>query len=194
MNKKPEPAKKQSKPAADSNKPKGTRASGDEAKLELGNVPHERGLDPLFVLYRGCVERSKLVDHDKAAIFAKARDQGLDVVALKAAFRQRIRELERSEDDDRYDGLNNCIMGYLRALRGVIATGGAQLPHSDDAVIANSPGPGDGDSDPPLSAHQMLTRPSINDPSPSTRRTELDEEPDIPPFLDAKQVESFESR
>ena len=86
------------------------------AKLNVAVDPAAIG--PLFGRFQEAEEQNKDANEKKAAIFADAKAAGLDAGALRVAFRQRARELDKPEVGEKHDALNSRTRRYLEALRG----------------------------------------------------------------------------
>ena len=63
-------------------------------------------------------KEAKSVNERKAELFAMTKNSGFDPKAVRAAFRQLVRELETPEAAQKHDDLNSLTATYLKALRG----------------------------------------------------------------------------
>jgi hypothetical protein len=82
----------------------------------------------LFSRFQESEEQNKDANHKKAGVFADAKAAGLVAGALRAAFRQRVRELEKPDVGEKHDALNSLTRSYLEALRS------GRLPAEQDDV------------------------------------------------------------
>src|SRR6476646_4203085 len=85
-------------------RPAGTAVAGSE-------------LRDLFRRFLSLEGEVKLVNEHKAEIFAEAKKLGFDSKALRAAFRHRVREIEKPENAT-HDALTDSYLAILRGAEG----------------------------------------------------------------------------
>jgi hypothetical protein len=181
------------------------RASAEpKAEFEISNsenslTRHVELLASLFQQFLEAEEHCTQANEKKAAIFAEAKAKGLDPSASRAAFRQRVREVNKPELGEKHDASNSLATSYLDALRGNRTTVGGCSPAEHGAL---HPGPS---CDRPLAYPEALahtrTREGFSDPPdyqgsegsdldpPATRGIpSLNDEPEIPECLRAQST------
>jgi hypothetical protein len=88
-----------------------------DASAKLNGAVDPALIASLFGRFQESEEQNKNANEKKAAIYADAKAEGLDAGALRVAFRQRARELEKPEVSQKHDALNSLTRSYLDALR-----------------------------------------------------------------------------
>jgi uncharacterized protein (UPF0335 family) len=95
-----------------------------DSSPEIAAALNGSGLVDLFERFYALESQVKLVNEGKAVIFDLAKKSGFDPKAVRAAFRQRLRELEKPEIGAKHDAQSSLTASYLEALRGDHASAG----------------------------------------------------------------------
>ena len=175
-----------------------TNATVEISKCELSLSSQNDLLPMLFSRFLESEHHCKLANDEKATIFAEAKAAGLDAGALRAAFRQRVRELDKPDAVQKHDSFNSLARSYLCALRGHQDPMAASPAESSDALPWPCVAP-EARSEPlarsrtreEASVTQVNKEPKLSNtqdiPVAQTRLSELDDEPEIPECLRAKK-------
>jgi len=155
----------------------------------------------IFEHWRRLEDGKREIADDLKDLFSEAKSHGFDTKALRAAFRQVVKDEERSADDDEHDAL---VGTYMAAIQGHARPAPARVeiveeiaPHDAEAgelVEAAETDPrakaseGNGATGEPeqVAADSVsgdASRPSRGGGTPATIPLE---EPDLPAFLDRR--------
>src|SRR5262245_36231432 len=150
----------------------------------------------LFGRFQESEEQNKDANEKKAGIFADAKAAGLDAGALRAAFRQRVRELEKPEAAQKHDASNSLTASYLAALRANRSKLGGSLAEDDRSHPVASC---EAAQEPLARSRAREEATEVSDSSASNvassnevesgltlSKSLIDDEPEIPDFLKAK--------
>jgi uncharacterized protein (UPF0335 family) len=159
-------------------------------------VGDESKLGDLFATFLGLEQEGKDLNRQKAELFVAAKNFGFDRRAVQAAFRHRLREIEKPEPTAVHDALTTR---YLTALRSAATTlNEPQLSVTGSLHDSDAPGPAPAHSREDAweagPANPQVSK-TVNGNSPGVKQTPaLDDEPDIPDFLDARKQSKHRAR
>jgi uncharacterized protein (UPF0335 family) len=172
-----------------------------KAFLEVGpiacNVGDESKLGDLFATFLALEQKGKDLNRQKAELFASAKEFGLDRRAVQAAFRHRVREIDKPKLTAAHDALTNR---YLIAIRSAPTTLNETQPSvtghplHDSGARGHAPAHAREDAPEAGRANPPVSKPASRNSSGVNQTPAEDDEPDIPDCSDSRKQSKQHAR